>query len=542
MIRTRRLFNSLFRYRYRIFLIFVYLVGTWFRLSNLQNNVWSQAGYDESRDMLVAEHIVRYSETISSGPLAAGGLKWLKNSPVYFYLVSILWRFTRNPISFMYLWSLLMSLVVPISYFVGKNLHNRTTGIISAILFAVHNHLIFESRELLQPFLLPLFSLLFLLFLIIHIKRKNLFSLLLAIFFLLFPLHLHYGIFLSLPAGIGWLTYYYIKLVQKNNNWKNIVLPLITSFGLIGSWIVLTYRLFVFDQIYFLMFNFESKSEFIFSKLFNVINTFFNIIWSDTSWKLALLATTGLFLATVIYLFQLKKKPIRFKILLSFIASLMLAVIYNRNVASTYLLSILPYILVFYSIGISLLIKANKIFGWIVAGTIITIFYLQSTRAMSTLNEVSFFDQNYQVAQSIYKDYLGLTNYKNQITKSTPRLTIAVLTTSKSLPFDGWGTSGFWYHLENIFDQKLITLTNIGINHRPLVKRPQFIYLVCDHRINKELILEECYNRFISVRQYLVGENKEILKLSNYTVWRFNVDPNKIIGTGNYVYQDLLVD
>src|SRR3990172_43604 len=87
-----------------ILVLCIISVGIILRLASLRNYIWFQQGYDESRDMLVAKHIVEYGEWLWRGPYAAGGQNILLNSPVYYYLLAIFWFIARSPYGVMLFW------------------------------------------------------------------------------------------------------------------------------------------------------------------------------------------------------------------------------------------------------------------------------------------------------------------------------------------------------------------------------------------------------------------------------------------------------
>jgi len=201
----------------QIILWLIVLIALGFRLYQIDKSVWLQNGYDESRDMLVADHIVNNNEYPTRGPLASGGMEWLNNSPIYYYFVALIWLFIPNPLFFMYFWTILMTTPVLFGYFIGKKAQDKTTGLILASLLAINSQMISSSRELLQPHLLLLFSTAFIWASISYLKEKkyHLKYLLLIIFFLLAPLHFHYGALLILPLGFIFTIYCWLHLNIK---------------------------------------------------------------------------------------------------------------------------------------------------------------------------------------------------------------------------------------------------------------------------------------------------------------------------------------
>jgi 4-amino-4-deoxy-L-arabinose transferase-like glycosyltransferase len=523
----------IFKNRFQIFLLIIIVIGLWLRFYNLPNQVWSQAGYDEARDMLVAEHIYKYKETVNRGPLAAGGLNYLMNSPVYYYLVTFLWMITQNPTSMMYLWASLLTTQIPLAYLVGKQLGDKTTGIIAAIVFALHNQLIFQSREVWQPNLLPIFSLLFLWVLLKNQKKKSLALLLLMIFLLLFPLHLHYGVFLILPVGVFWVSYFWSQILENNLSLKNIFLPVATTVGLIFSWLITTYKVKIFDQIFFLLIILKGSDTSFFNKSHELISKLKHMLWADTPSYLAVLITFIL----ITFSFFCKKERSRSKktnwIIISLAFSALIGGLFPKEILTSYFFSTLPFFLILFSLGIRQLISINNYLGLVVVSVILFLIYLptQNLIFFQTPSE-SFLEQNYKVAEVIFSDQKNM----NHEGKYSINFGIVALSTTVFQHFDGWGTSGVWFYLEELFDKPLVKLTNYGVSHYPITTDINYLYFVCDHRTLPELINESCLNRFVEDRNYLSDYPDKIYQSQNYTVWKAAVDSKKHQGSYYHVH------
>lgn len=521
----------------KLLLAFIILVGLWLRLKNIDYMVWEQSGYDEHRDMLVAEHIVNFGEHIKRGPLAAGGFNWLKNSPIYFYFVTILWSITKTPPVFMKLWAVLMSLLPLLAYKVGSIIKNKKLGLITATLFAINGELIFESRQLLQPFLLPVFSLLFLWMLIKFKIKKHYSYLSWAIVFLLLPLHFHYGVFLILPIGLFLILYYWSELISENFSWKNVLLPIFTMiiFGLL--WIFLTYRVHLFDQFFFFVLNFSDHNKDFLTQANNIIQATISMIWRGQNSNKTLLIT--IFLTVIAFIKTKSNKKAWFKINPVFLLSLsvLFMTLSNGFVADTYLLALLPFFLVIIALGIYELFFINHLLGFLFLCIVLFQQYFYSLEAVSYyIPQKSFYEQNKEISKVIFQDYFP----NNKINKE-PNFALAILDTRKT-HFDGWGTSGFWFNLEKLTNTKLVKNTAYGVNTIPLVKKADTIYLICDHRVKNELIKIECLDKFTKVRDYLEPNYTKIFSSDTYTVWRFyisDVPKSQSSHRYNYVYKKL---
>lgn len=528
-----------------LFIIFFIALGL--RFYQLDKSVWMQFGYDESRDMLVASHIVDNHEFLSRGPLAAGGLNWLKNSPIYYYFVALIWVFSGNPLTFMYLWALIMSTPILIGYLIGKKIKDKQTGLIIAIIFAINHQMIASSRELLQPHLLLLFASAFIWSGLSFIKSKNhkLRYLILMIIFALIPLHFHYGILISLPTIFLFIVYSWIILNKndKKPSLKKIFTPIITLGGIITSWIILTYRIYPLDQFYFFIFNFEKNyNNPPLIQLQETILTLNKMVWGDYFSNLGIIIFIISFIVLISKILTNKKREVIFKKMAAFLlfisSSIFLFIFYKNFISETYLLFIFPFFLILLTLSFRLITERYKTFGTsliVLVILIMTSFTLK--RIFTKLPTTSYHDQQKEIAQEIYNHYQSL-NIKTS--SSQPKLLITWYTTNSGMPFDGWGTSGTWFYLEKLFKQSLIKNSSYGLNHAPLNKYPKIIYLICDHRMRTDLIQTECLDRF--TRSYPILNNKlEYLTNNlNISAWSAKVDPKNKNPIYNVVHKDLM--
>jgi len=513
-------------------LVAIFLLGLWLRLSNIDQLVWEQDGNDENRDMLVAEHIVSYGEKIKKGPLAAGGFNWLHNSPIYFYSVAVIWSVTKEPLLFMKFLAITMSVFPLIGYQIGKKILDKNLGLITALMFAINVELIHQSRQLLQPFFLPLFSALFLLSILKTRKKNNYFYLSLSIFFLLIQLHFHYGVLIILPAGAFIIFKYWYELIKKDFSFKNFFAPIFTIASLGIPWLLLTYRKFIFDQFGFFIINFGHEKQPFFSKLGAISFNILSMMFSSEQVRFSIPIFTLLLLSAV---FIKNKKAHKANWIIFLLASsVLLMTLSNGNIANTYLVATLPFFLVLLSYGLYKIIKFNYFFGIILLTTIaLRTFSINLYINKHSLPTTSYYKQKEQISRYIFNDYFQ--NNKNKPAN------FALATIDDMAPFDGWGTTGFWFHLEKMTNQKLVQLVDYGVNIDPLVVKADTIYLICEYRypVSAQEVrdfTDFCLNKFTKVRNYLEPGKKRIFQSKRYSVWKFNINPKKIIPTYNHVY------
>lgn len=544
--------SNIKKYINQVLLLVILLGALFLRLYHIEKSVWLQTGRDESRDMIVAKHIVTLHENISVGPFAAGGMNWLRNSVVYFYFVAFLWFFTREPVMFMYVWATMMTLPVLGGYFIGKKIKDATTGLIIAAFFAINYQMIASSRELLQPHLLLLFSTGFIWAAAAYLKEKKLEMkyILWMIFFLIFPLHLHYGILILFPFGLLFILWCWLEINNQKEKFSNelFFLPILFFTVVAGSWVLATYRVVPFDQFYFLLFNFEKKYNIDpIYQLFEVILSIRNMVWknyatnliSSTFFSLMVLSPLLLHLAT-----SLKKRKVQgfekttlFLILMSL--SPVFFMFYKQGVAETYLIEMMPFFLTLIAVSLRVAIQRQKAIGLLV--TILCIGTMGIASGASIFYkppETSHHTQQKEISKVIFEDYNSF--YKETGYQAKTRLLVAMISTERVFPFDGWGTSGIWFYLEEYFGQRLVKNASLGSNFGVIQANPKVIYLVCDHHTKPESIQEECIDRFLNSYPLKKESLQKLSIQEGFSVWKADVDPKFKGPIRNVVYDDIL--
>jgi len=529
---------------HRLALVAIVTLAAFLRFYHLDKSVWMQSGYDESRDMLVAKHIILHKEHVFYGPLAAGGMNWLKNSPLYYYFVAALWNVAREPILLMYLWAALMTIPVIFAYHIGKKNQDHLSGLILASLFAVNTQLIHSSRELLQPHLLIICATFFSWSMVCNLVGTNKHSIIylfIASFFLFMPLHFHYGVLIAIPTAATLLGKQALAHYKKEK--QVLVLTLLATFStyLIWLWILTTYRSFPFDQIYFLSKNQAAGYDLtVLQQLSLTVEKIHQMLWGETSLIqliIGIILTIGAILIMLRKDIDKKQKSIlKWHVLISL--SALLFVFYKHYVAETYLLYLFPFVLIATGLVLRKIIDQNNIIGIVLTALIIGLMLRSSwINNLAYLPVVSYQDQQRKLAEIIAEDY----KQENQDSKvNNPELLIAWYTTAYNMPFDGWGSSGIWYYLEDLFAQKLIINTSYGLNHTPLYKNPKLIYMICDHRVHTELIPTECEARFL--KSYAIQQNSfvKIEEGNNLSLWRAKLDNQTNQEIWNVVHKDMM--
>ena len=158
---------------------------------------------DSARDIMVGERLATSDKLWLIAPFSAGSKALLLNSPVYYYVIALFWFIARDPIGVTVIFSLFGSLAVFTNFLIGRELKNDQTGLIAAFLTAIANVLVGQTSSILQPYLLPFFISLFVLFLIKAYKNFSYTYLTVAIILFWFFYHIHYSILAVTPVFLS---------------------------------------------------------------------------------------------------------------------------------------------------------------------------------------------------------------------------------------------------------------------------------------------------------------------------------------------------
>lgn len=505
---------------HQVGLAFIVLLGLWLRLSNLSQTMWFFDGMDEARDVLVAKHIVEHHEVIWRGPFAAGGYFWLQNSPFYYYFLAGMWFFCRSAPGMVVLWACLSCTGIILSYWAGKLTQNSATGLLAALLYAIHPSLVVVGHQIMQPHVLPLFALGFYCSMITAWKQKSAGWLMVAAFWLVISLHFHYGGLLLWPVGgialgITWIF-------ASKRKWPHWILYLCYSCLLVSNillfWLFLTFKYEPFDQIQFFTLNAARPSLPLLTKLAETAENFKILLVSYISNWASLSVVVAVLLS---WLIQPKKLPKVFLFALFLSAAFSLG--FKNYVAATYLLSLVPFWILLWASAIEHSWKRARWLG-ILAG-LLTLWWWHdmSALAKADLPQRSFYLQYQDAANVMLADYQSL---QPQDHSARPRLIMAELATYTGIPFDGWRVGPFWYFLEAQTQQQLVKLVDWDTNFAPLSNDFEYVYLVCDRRDEPEKIWSMCYRAFIANRNYL-PEGEIIFDQAAFIIWRFKVDSER---------------
>lgn len=520
-----------------ILLVVIFGIGLWFRLSNVSLHVWQLMGYDESRDTLVARHIVEYGDTIWRGPFASGSQNLLMNSPVYYYFMAVLWFIGRSSAAMLALWSLLLASIMYLGYRLGTFMWDSKLGIIIAMLFAVQPTLISNSRHMSQPYVLPLFSMLFLVMFWNKLPITPARLCVLAVFILM-PLHFHYGGVLMLPAVFIWFGIEWVRLLTKPDyGWIEKVAPVLVTQYFILIWAWFTYWQKPFDQQAF-FFKEASRDWVSVAQQMQraVVAMFDNLWWSkDPGVVMSILV---FFVGITLWHFHTDRKdPVTRKkywwMVLFAIAPPVVAGFHGDIIHTSYMLSVLPLHMLIIAMGIRVIMVKNRYIAFVCLLLVVAVFSEQALTVHAEAPKTSYYHQLQDVAVSLYDDYR--LQEADTITGGEPRIALAVLA-GRYLPQDRWGTGALWYFLEDYFDRKLVRLHDDDVNFAPIIQNPRYFYVLCDYRGFTRGAEDKCIQNFRDVRTYLMADEEKVYTSGVFDLWRFRIDETQSVKSYNVMY------
>ncbi len=509
---ARTIIGSALLHKRRVLLGIIVFAGILLRFSYLENYLWLQQGYDESRDMLVARHVVEQRELIMRGPFASGGKGYILNSPVYFWLLAVFWFFTRSVFGTAILWMVLMSSVIVFIYRATANLFGWKAGLLGAFFAAIHPELIFISRQVHVPYLLAL--IVSGIAVLMTGARQSLTTISLVIFLLFLGLHLHYAIILVVPFSFLWVIAAWIKLYPRYENKLFLVIPIILGIVCLEIWLLLTYRQIPFDQITFFQLTavetlMQQRPDFAFA-IFN------ELLW-ETDKTTVFNSMLFFALAAAGYLTIQKHHPDKRLpyswILLLCLGAVSLGMMYRGILVPSYLISILPLGIIISTAGLTALWKWHKAVGCIaMAGFLVFFSYKSYYRERKMTPAVSFYNRTRTLAEIIYRDAKD----------RKAEFELAFLRADRQRPLNPWPTGSIYFTLEQLYGKTLVRIIHEGTNFVPLTTNPSFFYIICDFRmLAPDASLETCNEWMRAAQKNTELWNARLLYVEKpYMLWR----------------------
>jgi len=144
------------------FLFSILILGTFLRFYRLSELAMFVG--DQGRDYLVAKDIILYHKFPILGPQTS--IPWIYLGPFFYYFLAFfLWLGKFSPVWPAYGTALFGVLAIYLIYILGKKLFEEKTGLIAAFFYAISPYAVLQSRIALHPSILPVFIILFLIFL-----------------------------------------------------------------------------------------------------------------------------------------------------------------------------------------------------------------------------------------------------------------------------------------------------------------------------------------------------------------------------------------
>ncbi len=198
-----------------VLLTLIILIAAYFRFHTLES-IPHFTFEDSGRDILVAKHITKGWSSIWVAPDASGARNFIPNTPVYYWILSVLYFVIPSPYWIYCFFSIIGVLLVFLTYKIGELCLNKWLGLIAAFCIAVSPYYI-SLRVVWQPNLIPFLIALCMYCIFIFIKNKNSAYLNYASIFFLIALYLHHSVSVLLPA-VFFLTLYLSFFICKKKD------------------------------------------------------------------------------------------------------------------------------------------------------------------------------------------------------------------------------------------------------------------------------------------------------------------------------------
>ena len=172
---------------------------------------------DQGRDILIIREFLKHGNLFFIGPQTSIGNMYL--GPFFYYLIApslLLANFSPlGPAIFI---ALINIAAVYMVYFIGKKWFNKSTGLISAFIFAISPVAIYFSNFIWNPNIMAFFSLLFVYFFFEAFRTKKYKNFIFASLSFVMVMNSHYlGLALLPFTGLYWL-YNFIKFIKSKSN------------------------------------------------------------------------------------------------------------------------------------------------------------------------------------------------------------------------------------------------------------------------------------------------------------------------------------
>lgn len=253
--------------------------------------------HDQSRDILTAEHIIKFNDHSITPPYCSGCeiTSILKNSNIYYYFLAIFYKIGGLN-SLLLMVSVWIAASIPITYLLTKQLSgSKYASILASLLVAFSPLLSTKIPQIspYQPYFTPTLSCLLIWIILCNEKHKKLFLSIFSGIVLIFGIQFHLSFLLLSP----FYAYHTIKLLKDMKMVNKIIVLL---FNLIILYI-------------FIKFNTTISQPFYYQKTINLSNIFNNFILhlsTDLKWLFPIKFNLIVFLLLIFSLFFTKRNAL----------------------------------------------------------------------------------------------------------------------------------------------------------------------------------------------------------------------------------------
>lgn len=470
----------------RWFLLVLMIVAAFLRLNNLNDRVTWFWG-DCSRAVMVAKYIVEDNKwTLKVYPPATGingnNFSVFHNSPVYYYVLAIVWWIFRSAESIFYFYAILSVLSVGLIFELGKRISNWKIALMIAILMVFSTQMIMTAWHLLQPVMTPFFLIILLLFGWMTYQKKSVFWLSGYFLILFLGINIHYSFLTILPIALVWGTYFYILVINYEKRFKvKMFIPIFVLVTCLGAWIYLSINGMGWGIKGMTLMSIGSSFQDWFENVATNVGSLFLDIFKIEN-KIIEIGIIGLFLVWGMYkIIRLNKKRDNFSkvYIFSWLFGLCLTGKFDDAFNRCYLLIYYP--IIYLCIGLILDDIFNNIKkrdGQVLVMLLVSVIFI--SREMIFQRETSFWTLNKEyleaknISEQIRNDYVGLGEDMNSFGNNVLLWHMGDDTENYL-----YMTQSFWYFLEkysnNLF-QKMIVDDD---NFQSLTGNPKYFYLVC---------------------------------------------------------------
>lgn len=215
-----------------IWITVIVLIGSFLRLYRFSDFI--RIDGDHGRDMLIAKHIVEHNEGYWAAPYALGSRGIVKNSPVYYWILSAMWSISRSTTSMGIVFALTSVLAIIIGYTVGVIFGGVRIGVPFAFFLSVSSMLATDAHAVWPPHLLPLITVcaLYCMARYLHTHQTKWLVIFTSVLFM--GVHIHQSFLPFFGVGLSWAIWVGVR------NPKQLVIFLATTIAHTMLWMYVT--------------------------------------------------------------------------------------------------------------------------------------------------------------------------------------------------------------------------------------------------------------------------------------------------------------